>query len=105
MTCKGGAPVDEFFPNRDRYEVYTEAGKNYATTLNQSNIGNNNNKFYILQILKSDAHFKDIIFFTRWGRVGVPGQQAAIPCGDFGTASYRYHKKLREKLNGGYREV
>ena len=97
--------MDEYVMGRDNYVVYTDAGKTYAATLNQSNIGNNNNKFYILQILQREDNSKSFIFFTRWGRVGVPGQQASIPCGDFGTALYQYNKKFREKLNGGYREV
>ena len=45
--------MDEFVFNRNNYVVYTDAGKSYAATLNQSNIGNNNNKFYILQILQA----------------------------------------------------
>ena len=28
-----------------------------------------------------------------------------MPCGDFSNALYQYNKKLRDKLNGGYREV
>jgi predicted DNA-binding WGR domain protein len=45
------------------------------------------------------------MFFTRWGRVGVPGQMASIPQGNPDSAKYLYNKKYREKLNGGYREV
>ena len=45
------------------------------------------------------------MFFTRWGRVGVPGQQAPIFCGNTANAIGQYRKKKRDKLNGGYREV
>lgn len=45
------------------------------------------------------------MFFTRWGRVGVEGQRAEIPCFSPDVAIREYNKKLRDKLNGGYREV
>ena len=43
------------------------------------------------------------MFFTRWGRVGVPGQQAPIFCGNTANAISQYRSKKRSKLNGGYR--
>ncbi|CAK9212976.1 unnamed protein product [Sphagnum troendelagicum] len=45
----------------------------YVAMLNQTNVGHNNNKFYLIQVLES--HFKDKFYvYTRWGRVGVKGQ-------------------------------
>lgn len=43
-------------------------------------------------------------FFTRWGRVGVPGQQTYIPT-TLDNAICFYSRKLREKItkSGGYR--
>jgi poly [ADP-ribose] polymerase len=35
---------------------------------------NNNNKFYIIQILQSDSNSAHCYLYTRWGRVGVNGQ-------------------------------
>jgi len=100
---KGKAPVDQYVSNASEYYVYEEAGKVYATTLNQSNIQANNNKFYILQILRHNTNPNQFIFFTRWGRVGVPGQQAPIFCPNSASAIVQYNRKLRDKLNGGYR--
>ena len=82
VVVKGGAPVDQFVPGGSSYRVYSASGKIYHTTLNQSNIQGNNNKFYILQVLQSEANSNTFYFFTRWGRVGVPGQQAMAPCGN-----------------------
>ncbi|KAJ7924472.1 poly polymerase catalytic domain-containing protein [Mycena leptocephala] len=47
----------------------------YAPVLNQTNIdgGNNNNKFYVLQLLHPIGNDAQCLLFTRWGRVGVPG--------------------------------
>lgn len=77
----------------------------YAKTLNQSNLAANNNKFYILQILHSESNPSNFIFFTRWGRVGVEGQRASIPYHSPDVAIREFNKKLRDKINGGYREV
>ncbi|XP_030842460.1 protein mono-ADP-ribosyltransferase PARP3-like [Strongylocentrotus purpuratus] len=38
----------------------------YDCMLNQTNIGHNNNKFYLIQLLES---YSEYAVFTRWGRV------------------------------------
>lgn len=105
MILKGSVPVDQYFLNHATFKVLVHQGVTYAKTLNQSNIMNNNNKFYILQILQNDANANHLIFFTRWGRVGVEGQRAEIPCFSVDVAIREFNKKLRDKLGGGYREV
>jgi poly [ADP-ribose] polymerase 2/3/4 len=102
VILKGSIPVDQYF-SHPNYKVYSQGEKVYAKTLNQSNIQNNNNKFYILQILQSETNPSSIFFFTRWGRVGVEGQMAYIPCHTSDVAIYQFNKKVREKINGGYR--
>ena len=37
-----------------------------------SNLFNNNNKYYIIQVLKAKAS-KTILYYTRYGRVGEDG--------------------------------
>jgi poly [ADP-ribose] polymerase len=71
--------------------------------LNQANLQQNNNKFYILQVLQSEADSTRFIFFTRWGRVGVVGQQAEQFCPNSGAAIREFHSKKRSKCNGGYK--
>ncbi|XP_011890456.1 PREDICTED: poly [ADP-ribose] polymerase 3 isoform X4 [Cercocebus atys] len=44
----------------------TQVHEDYDCTLNQTNIGNNNNKFYIMQLLQDGQHFT---CWNRWGRV------------------------------------
>jgi poly [ADP-ribose] polymerase len=41
--------------------------------LNQTNISQNNNKFYLLQLLQND-NSKEFYTWFRWGRVGENGQ-------------------------------
>lgn len=45
----------------------------YDCMLNQTNIGHNNNKFYLIQLLES---YSEYAVFTRWGRVGETGMSA-----------------------------
>jgi predicted DNA-binding WGR domain protein len=46
----------------------------HGVMLNQTNVGNNNNKFYVIQLL--DAGTGRYAVWTRWGRVGENGQNA-----------------------------
>ncbi|CAK67664.1 unnamed protein product (macronuclear) [Paramecium tetraurelia] len=106
LVFTGKAPVDEFVNNRDNYVVYEDAAKVYDCMMNQTNIigSNNNNKFYVVQLLKSKS--SDTYFvFTRWGRVGVSGQQALQPCGgSLEAAKSGYEQKVRDKsVKGDYR--
>lgn len=105
VILKGSVPVDQYFSQPATFKVMVHMGVTYAKTLNQSNIQNNNNKFYILQILQNETNPNNIILFTRWGRVGFEGQHAEIPCGSPDAAIHQFSQKLRAKLGGGYREV
>lgn len=58
--------------------------EDYDCTLNQTNIGANNNKFYIIQLLEHNGAFS---IWNRWGRVVSPPQhhpasppRAPSPC-------------------------
>ncbi|KAI0511815.1 hypothetical protein KFK09_012447 [Dendrobium nobile] len=74
-TKKGGAVLDQWLPDdiKKSYHVLQNGGDFYDATLNQTNVGDNNNKFYIIQALESDDGFKFMVY-CRWGRVGVKGQ-------------------------------
>ncbi len=99
----GTVPVDSHFPRASQSKVLEKNGVVYASTLNQSNVAQNNNKFYILQILESGPN--DYTFFCRWGRVGVPGQTSEMRTSVADIAINSYMSKLREKTKGGYRVV
>ncbi|KAH8145222.1 uncharacterized protein LAJ45_10783 [Morchella importuna] len=75
---KGKAPVDEYCPLANRVHVYVDgAGVVYDATLNQTDIGNNNNKFYYCQLLESDPNINKSYSYSVWvrfGRVGERGQ-------------------------------
>ena len=77
---KGGCVVDKCLINASDYHVVADKqnefnGKFFDATLNQSNLKNNNNKFYIIQLLRKENSNNYFIYF-RWGRVGVDGQKS-----------------------------
>ncbi len=55
--------------DRSDYHVYTDDDGPWDFTGNQTDVGNNNNKFYILQLLESN-NGKMYQTWSRWGRVG-----------------------------------
>ncbi|XP_009793726.1 poly [ADP-ribose] polymerase 2 [Nicotiana tabacum] len=73
-TKKGAAVLDQYLPNdiKARYHVLQQGNEIYDATLNQTNVGNNNNKFYIIQVLEND-NGGNFLVYTRWGRVGAKG--------------------------------
>ncbi|XXG84261.1 hypothetical protein AAC387_Pa10g1812 [Persea americana] len=74
-TKKGGAVLDQWLPDtiKSNYHVLQHGGDIYDAILNQTNVGANNNKFYVIQALESDDGGTFMVY-NRWGRVGVKGQ-------------------------------
>ncbi|KAL8548706.1 hypothetical protein ACS0TY_007826 [Phlomoides rotata] len=72
---KGSAVLDKCLPDhiKAQYHVLQVGDEIYDAMLNQTNIGENNNKFFVIQVLESDDGGKFMVYF-RWGRVGVKGQ-------------------------------
>jgi len=64
------ARIDATFARGLRVPPSTRVCGEYAAMLNQTNIGANNNKFYVIQIVE---HAGSFFLFTKWGRVGEPG--------------------------------
>ena len=106
MIVKGAAPVDEHFFDQHKYHVLVHNNHVYSATLNQTNVSNNNNKYYIIQVLQSDANPNTNYLFTRWGRVGSSGQSSNLGPYPITLAISEYQKKYREKHDkGDYREI
>jgi len=88
-------PVDEHCPGREGYQVYIdEDGVVFDVTLNQTNAGRNNNKFYRLQLLAQKGQYW---CWTRWGRVGEKGQSKMLGQGGFDGALNEFQKKFKDK--------
>ncbi|KAG8669494.1 hypothetical protein FPOAC2_08823 [Fusarium poae] len=90
-------PLDEHC-TLPTYQVWVDpdSGLIYDASLNQTNAGNNNNKFYRIQVLKDpkSATFKT---WTRWGRVGEMGQKAILGSGSLDDAVKVFQKKFKDK--------
>ena len=72
------------------------SGLIWDATLNQTNAGANNNKFYRIQLLvgPSSTGYKT---WTRWGRVGELGQSAMLGDGSIDRAQAEFMKKFKDK--------
>ena len=78
--------------------------KYYAVTLNYTNVQNNNNKFYIIQLLQ-DIYTKKYGVLYRWGRIGFFGQVNYVVYDTFEEAREAFLTKLQGKLEYGYIKI
>uniref|UniRef100_A0A8C8RTG4 Poly [ADP-ribose] polymerase n=1 Tax=Pelusios castaneus TaxID=367368 RepID=A0A8C8RTG4_9SAUR len=75
--------------------------EDYDCMLNQTNIGNNNNKFYIIQLINQSGRYS---CWNRWGRVGELGQSKLSPFPSLEAAKKDFEKKFREKTKNSWAE-
>ncbi|XP_065421554.1 poly [ADP-ribose] polymerase 2 isoform X14 [Chrysemys picta bellii] len=105
LIVKGKAPVDpECLAKLGKAHIYCEGDDVYDVMLNQTNLQFNNNKFYVLQLLEDDGP-QSYSVWTRWGRVGRPGQHALVSCaGDLAQAKEIFTKKFLDKTKNHWAE-
>ena len=96
VVKKGRGVVDEYSGLVDSGHIYEVGNDVWMATLNQTNIGANNNKFYILQLIEADKGGKWWVW-TRWGRVGSVGQSKTESFGALDGAQRTFEKKFYEK--------
>ena len=92
-------PVDdECVQKKNTSHVLVEpGGAIWDAMLNQTNVGNNNNKYYLLQLLE-DNNAKNYHVWFRWGRVGYKGQNSLQSFGpDLDRAKAVFTKKFSDK--------
>jgi poly [ADP-ribose] polymerase 2/3/4 len=88
-------PVDEHCHLKGTAKVVDD----WDAMLNQTNIGANNNKFYVLQLLASGSKY---YAWTRWGRVGEVGQSALLGNGTLADACKCFEAKFRDKTGNAW---
>ncbi|KAG7326449.1 hypothetical protein KOW79_009850 [Hemibagrus wyckioides] len=76
-----------------------EVHEDYDCMLNQTNIGNNNNKFYVIQVLLSGGEY---YCWTRWGRVGEAGQNNLAGPSTVDAAIKNFEKKFKDKTKNNW---
>ncbi|KAJ7151580.1 poly polymerase catalytic domain-containing protein [Mycena filopes] len=94
---RGKAPVDPNSGYVNTHQVYSNSEGVWDAMLNQTNIGANNNKFYVLQLLHPVGNESRSILFTRWGRVGAPGQTQTKGPWDSLHAVTEFKKQFKAK--------
>ncbi|XP_077458135.1 protein mono-ADP-ribosyltransferase PARP3-like isoform X2 [Stigmatopora argus] len=92
---KGKKTVDEFCSLRG--EVHDD----YDCMLNQTNIGLNKNKFYVIQVIKAANKFYS---WNRWGRVGEIGQSKLNTFSDVDGAVNDFEKKFKDKTKNSWND-
>ncbi|XP_071822124.1 poly [ADP-ribose] polymerase 2-like [Apostichopus japonicus] len=99
------APVDpECLQMQGKSHVFQEGQDVYDAMLNQTNLANNNNKYYLLQLLEGDVK-KEFHVWFRWGRVGMKGQNNLISCGtDLAKAKETFINKFWDKTRNEWSE-
>lgn len=73
----------------------------YDVMLNQTNIGANNNKFYKAQLVESGGKYH---LWTRWGRVGEPGQSQLQGPMDLEGGEKAFKDKFKDKTGNKFDE-
>uniref|UniRef100_A0AC34FAX1 Poly [ADP-ribose] polymerase n=1 Tax=Panagrolaimus sp. ES5 TaxID=591445 RepID=A0AC34FAX1_9BILA len=97
------ADVDEYCPGKDSKQVYIEKQDVYSVMLNQTNIAQNNNKYFLCQLLESKVSSNAYYVFFRWGRVGLKGQNNLVSCGDdLEKAKKVFCNKFFDKTNNEF---
>ncbi|KAJ5936588.1 hypothetical protein N7466_003038 [Penicillium verhagenii] len=89
-------PSCPFLRNRQGSKVHIEDSLIWDATLNQAHAGNNNNKFYRIQLIASEDS-KEFVTWCRWGRIGEQGQFATLGHGGLQGAKACFEKKFKDK--------
>ena len=94
----GKVPIDEGFPQYQNgpYHVHEDGGMVFNAMLNQTNIGQNNNKYYIIQLIKHNSK-EEYVVLCRWGRVGKVAGKSETPINNGNQAKYDFGKKFTSK--------
>ncbi|KAM5234125.1 protein mono-ADP-ribosyltransferase PARP3-like isoform 2-T2 [Hipposideros larvatus] len=75
--------------------------EDYGCILNQTDIGKNHNKFYIIQLLEDGGRF---VCWNRWGRVGKVGQSKLSSFVSLEDAKKDFEKKFQDKTENSWAE-
>ena len=91
------SPVDRILSGAESYAVFGD----YHVKLMQSNQGENNNKFYIIQVVQKDNTF---FCWTRWGRLGENGQNKLAAAKSDADAITMFSKKFKDKTKNKWED-
>lgn len=94
---RGRAPVDPVSSHTKTHVVYSDSQNVWDAMLNQTEVGSNKNKFYVIQLLHPIGNDSSCILYTRWGRVGENGQKLEKGPWSSAMAVNEFKKQFRSK--------
>ena len=99
----GKVPIDEGFPQYQNgsYHVHEDRDVVYSVMLNQTNIGQNNNKYYVIQLIKHNLS-PEYRVLCRWGRVGKVAGKSDTPAPHEQEAKFDFSKKFSSKTGNSW---
>jgi len=92
-----GPKLDSAYPGKGK--VYGANGEWFDAMLNQTNVGANNNKYYIIQLVEDGGSYA---CWTHWGRVGEPGQSSKDVGPSLEKAKKQFMKKFKDKTRNDW---
>lgn len=103
QVFSGKCPIDPECKNKlGKAVVFIDGEDVWNCMLNQTNLKNNNNKFYLIQLLKDNGKNNYSVWF-RWGRVGKAGQNQLQTFGtDLDSAKDAFQKKFYDKTHNSW---
>ena len=95
--------VDQMVPIRGEYTVHTRAdGEVLNGALMYTNISQNSNKFYVVQVLKHEKSPPTWHVYKRWGRIGQNGQSMFQNFHTILDAEVEFEQIMNSKVAKGY---
>ncbi|KZV95622.1 PARP-domain-containing protein [Exidia glandulosa HHB12029] len=97
VVKRGAAPVDPASSYVHTHQVLSADGDVWDGMLNQTDLGKNANKFYVLQLLHPIGNSSNCILYTRWGRVGENGSNQTKGPWPVSMAINEFKKQFKAK--------
>ncbi|KAL5534672.1 hypothetical protein ACEPAG_1136 [Sanghuangporus baumii] len=102
---RGAVPVDPTSSFVNTHQVYVSPdGEVWDAMLNQTNIGKNANKFYVIQLLHPLGNASQCTLFVRWGRTGETGASQTKGPWAPTTAISEFKKQFRSKTSTAWEQ-
>ncbi|KAG2049839.1 PARP-domain-containing protein [Suillus hirtellus] len=97
VVKRGAAPVDPTSGLILTHQVYSNTESVWDAMLNQTEVGSNKNKFYVIQLLHPIGNDTQCSLYTRWGRVGENGASQIKGPWPSASAIGEFKKQFRSK--------
>lgn len=106
VRVKNGAAVNRHCSLANTHHVYSDPdGIIWDFLGTQTNIANNNNKYYVIQLLQQDSG-NTFACYSRWGRVGYKGQESFLssPGSSLDACKQAFSRKFAAKTGYSWEE-